>query len=106
MVKILIVEPEPNLQMLYADDLHEEKYEAVTVNSYDEACRLLEHTSFDLVIVNLGLSDPANSVYMEKFLDLDCDLMILAYAGGAVASDELQTRRAARLSNLSAATAA
>jgi CheY-like chemotaxis protein len=92
MATILIVEEEPYVQTLYAEGLEGEGYETTTVDNFEEACRLLEHSSFDLVIINLGIADPRNSVYLEKFLDFECDLIILAHVDKQAPGADLQTR--------------
>lgn len=92
MATMLIVEEEPYVQTLYAEGLEGEGYEITTLNNFEDACRLLEDSSFDLVIVNLGPAHPRNAVYLEKFLDFSCDLMILAHVDKQAPGTDLQAR--------------
>ncbi len=55
MKKILIVDDESTIQMLYSDELVEEGYEVITTGEASRVMRLIEEEDPDLVILDIRL---------------------------------------------------
>ncbi|MDO3377587.1 response regulator [Geoalkalibacter halelectricus] len=55
MPKILVVDDEDDLRLLYADELQDEGYEVVTAGSGQEARQCLEREPFDLMILDIQM---------------------------------------------------
>jgi DNA-binding response OmpR family regulator len=53
--RLLVVEDEPDLRLLYADELAEAGYEIKTAGSCAEASELLRNFDFDLLILDIQL---------------------------------------------------
>ncbi len=53
--KILVVDDEDDLRLLYADELQDEGYEVVTAGSGQEARQCLEREPFDLMILDIQM---------------------------------------------------
>ncbi len=55
MARILVVDDEDDLRLLYADELEDEGYEVHTAGTGVDARKLLEQTDFDLVILDIQM---------------------------------------------------
>ncbi|GBE36542.1 alkaline phosphatase synthesis transcriptional regulatory protein PhoP [bacterium BMS3Bbin07] len=56
-MKILIVDDDPSIRMLYKEELEDEGYEVVTASSGEEALRLFEEENPDLVTLDILMPD-------------------------------------------------
>lgn len=56
MKKILVVEDETNLQILYQQELSEAGYDVITTGSGETALSILENQKIDLVVLDIRLS--------------------------------------------------
>lgn len=56
-MKILIVDDDPSIRMLYKEELEDEGYDVVTASSGEEALRLFEETKPDLVTLDILMPD-------------------------------------------------
>ena len=57
MARVLIIEDEPNLRLLYRSELGTEGYEIVEAECGTEALEVLEHEKIDAVVLDLKLPD-------------------------------------------------
>ncbi|HEB74834.1 MAG TPA: response regulator [Nitrospirae bacterium] len=56
-MKILIVDDDPSIRMLYKEELEEEGYDVVTASSGEEALKLFEQEDPDLVTLDILMPD-------------------------------------------------
>ncbi len=56
-MKILIVDDDPSIRMLYKEELEDEGYDVVTASSGEEALRLFEEAKPDLVTLDILMPD-------------------------------------------------
>lgn len=56
-MKILIVDDDPSIRMLYKEELEDEGYDVVTASSGEEALRLFEEANPDLVTLDILMPD-------------------------------------------------
>ncbi|VAX33941.1 Response regulator receiver protein [hydrothermal vent metagenome] len=56
-MKILIVDDDPSIRMLYKEELEDEGYDVVTASSGEEALRLFEEENPDLVTLDILMPD-------------------------------------------------
>ncbi len=83
MKRILVVEDEESLRMLYEQELREEGYEVLTVESGEEAIKVLEGDNIDLVILDIRLTGMNGLEALEEMLLKNRNLKVIintAYA--------------------------
>jgi DNA-binding NtrC family response regulator len=68
MAKLLVVDDEANIRLLYAQELSEEGYEVVTAASALEAVERLEASSFDLVVLDIKLKNESGIDLMQRIV--------------------------------------
>ena len=56
-MKILVVDDDPSIRMLYKEELEDEGYDVVTASSGEEALRLFEEENPDLVTLDILMPD-------------------------------------------------
>ena len=65
-MKILMVEDDPNLRMLYRDEMEEEGYEVLTAATGGEAWDLFLKLEPDFVTMDIGLPDADGTALLKK----------------------------------------
>ncbi len=83
MKKILDVEDEESLRLLYQEELKNEGYEVVTVESGEEAIEILEKNNIDLVVLDIRLTGINGLEALEEMLLKNRNLKVIintAYA--------------------------
>ncbi len=83
MKRILVVEDEASLRLLYEQELREEGYEVVTVESGEEALKKLEGDRIDLVVLDIRLTGMNGLEALEEMLLKNRNLKVIintAYA--------------------------
>ena len=110
MAKILVIEDEKNLRLLYKQDLERDGYDVVTAGTAPEGLALVESEKPDLVVMDIRLPgmdgleamgkvldkhpklpvvlNSAYSSYQENFMSWAAD----AYVVKSADTDELRTR--------------
>ena len=68
MAKLLIVDDEANIRLLYAQELSDEGYEVVTASSALEAAEKLEGSSFDLVVLDIKLKNESGIELLQRIV--------------------------------------
>jgi DNA-binding NtrC family response regulator len=68
MTKLLVVDDEANIRLLYAQELSEEGYEVVTAASALEAVEKLEASSFDLVVLDIKLKNESGIDLLQRIV--------------------------------------
>jgi DNA-binding response OmpR family regulator len=56
-MKILVVDDDPSIRMLYKEELEDEGYEVIAASSGDEALRLFDEENPDLVTLDILMPD-------------------------------------------------
>ncbi len=77
MARILVVEDEANLRLLYRDELEIEGYEVSDVGTGADALKVLEYEKIDAVVLDLRLSDCYGLQLLEDMLSRQRDLPVI-----------------------------
>lgn len=77
MAKILFVDDEPALRLLYSDELKEEGYQVVTAANCDEAVKRLEEQDIDLVVLDIQIGQESGLEMLQKIVREQKDLPVV-----------------------------
>jgi len=77
MAKILIVDDEPGLRLLYRDELTEEGYQVVTAADSPEATHFLAGGDIDLVVLDIQLQQENGLDALQKMVKAHKDLPVI-----------------------------
>lgn len=68
MARLLVVDDEDNIRLLYAQELSDEGYEVVTAASAAEAVAKLHGEEFDLVVLDVKLKNESGIELLQKIV--------------------------------------
>ena len=68
MTKLLVVDDEANIRLLYAQELSDEGYEVVTAGTALEAVEKLEGADFDLVVLDIKLKNESGIELLQRIV--------------------------------------
>jgi len=68
MSRILVIDDEENIRILYAEELTEEGYEVVTASNTTEAVEKLQQMEFDLVVLDIKLKNESGIDLLQKIV--------------------------------------
>ena len=68
MAKLLVVDDEANIRLLYAQELSDEGYQVVTAASAMEAVEKLEAESFDLAVIDIKLKNESGIELLQRIV--------------------------------------
>ena len=68
MAKLLVVDDEANIRLLYAQELSDEGYEVVTAACSKEAVEKLEDACFDLVVLDIKLKNESGIELLQRIV--------------------------------------
>jgi DNA-binding response OmpR family regulator len=68
MAKLLVVDDEANIRLLYAQELSDEGYQVVTAASALEAVEKLEAGSFDLAVLDIKLKNESGIDLLQRIV--------------------------------------
>ena len=68
MAKLLVVDDEANIRLLYAQELSEEGYQVVTAASALEAVEKLETDSFELAVIDIKLKNESGIELLQRIV--------------------------------------
>jgi DNA-binding NtrC family response regulator len=68
MSRILVIDDEENICILYAEELTEEGYEVVTASNTTEAVEKLQQMEFDLVVLDIKLKNESGIDLLQKIV--------------------------------------
>ncbi len=77
MAKILIVDDEPALRLLYSDELTEAGYEVVTAADCSEAAQLLKARDIDLVVLDIQIKQESGLDMLQKIVQEQKELPVI-----------------------------
>ena len=68
MSRLLVVDDEANIRILYSEELADEGYEVATAANTAEAIEKLQQTSFDLVVLDIKLKNENGIELLQKLV--------------------------------------
>lgn len=68
MAKLLVVDDEANIRLLYSQELSDEGYEVVTAASTAEAVEQLAGNNFDLVVLDIKLKNESGIELLQQIV--------------------------------------
>lgn len=68
MSRLLVVDDEANIRLLYTDELAEEGYEVVTAATITEATEKLQTGTFDLAVLDIKLKNESGIELLQKLV--------------------------------------
>ena len=68
MAKLLVVDDEANIRLLYAQELSDEGYQVVTAGSAKAAVEKLESSPFDLVVLDIKLKNESGIELLQRIV--------------------------------------
>lgn len=77
MAHLLLVDDERDLRTLYAEELGDEGHEVKTAASRAEALELLDHFSFDLLILDIQLDKESGLDLLQQLAGQKLDLPVI-----------------------------
>lgn len=77
MSRLLVVDDEANIRILYSEELADEGYEVVTAATTDEAVEKLQQTPFDLVILDIKLKNENGIELLQKIVRERHDMPVI-----------------------------
>ncbi len=77
MAKILFVDDEPGLRLLYSDELKEEGYDVVTAANCREAAKLLEKGDIDLAVLDIQIRQESGLDMLQQIVREQKDMPVI-----------------------------
>ncbi len=77
MTKILVVDDESSIRLLYSQELTDEGYDVVTAASAAEAVGKLQETDFDLVVLDIKLKNESGLDLLQKIVKERHDMPVI-----------------------------
>jgi two-component system response regulator (stage 0 sporulation protein F) len=77
MIKILVVDDEKSIQILYEEELSEEGYEVITIGDGTGLVRLIEEKTPDLVILDIRLGEHNGLDLLQEIRNTFYDLPVI-----------------------------
>ena len=68
MARLLVIDDEANIRLLYAQELVDDGYEVVTAGNVAEALQRLDEQSFDLVILDIKLKSESGLDLLQQIV--------------------------------------
>src|SRR5512146_1166244 len=77
MAKLLVVDDESSIRLLYAHELADEGYEVVTAGTAGEAVEKLQTEEFDLVVLDIKLKNESGLDLLQKVVKERHDMPVI-----------------------------
>jgi DNA-binding NtrC family response regulator len=77
MAKLLVVDDESNIRLLYSQELSEEGHQVVTAASAGEAVEKLAGSDFDLVVLDIKLKNESGLDLLQKIVKERHDMPVI-----------------------------
>jgi len=77
MAKLLVVDDESNIRLLYSQELSEEGHQVVTAASASEAVEKLAGSDFDLVVLDIKLKNESGLDLLQKIVKERHDMPVI-----------------------------
>jgi DNA-binding NtrC family response regulator len=77
MARLLVVDDESNIRLLYSQELSDEGYQVVTAASAAEAAEKLAESDFDLVVLDIKLKNESGLDLLQKMVKERHDMPVI-----------------------------
>ena len=77
MSRLLVVDDEANIRLLYAEELTEEGYDVVTAAGTAEAVERLQEGTFDLAVLDIKLKNESGIELLQKLVKERHDMPVI-----------------------------
>ncbi len=77
MSRLLVVDDEANIRILYAEELKDEGYEVVTAANSVEAAEKLQGNAFDLAVLDIKLKNESGIELLQKLVKERHDMPVI-----------------------------
>jgi DNA-binding NtrC family response regulator len=77
MNRLLVVDDEANIRLLYSEELSEEGYQVVTAASISEATERLQEGSFDLAVLDIKLRNESGIELLQQLVKERHDMPVI-----------------------------
>lgn len=77
MKRLLVVDDEANIRLLYTEELAEEGYEVVTAASISEATERLQEGAFDLAVLDIKLKNESGIELLQQLVKERHDMPVI-----------------------------
>lgn len=77
MNRLLVVDDEANIRLLYSEELQDEGYEVVTAASSTEAIEKLQSGPFDLAVLDIKLKNESGIELLQKLVKERHDMPVI-----------------------------
>lgn len=77
MSRLLVVDDEANIRLLYAEELTDEGYEVVTAAGTAEAVEKLQEGTFDLAVLDIKLKNESGIELLQKLVKERHDMPVI-----------------------------
>lgn len=77
MARLLVVDDESSIRLLYAQELADEGYDVVTAGSAAEAAEKLQEAEFDLVVLDIKLKNESGLDLLQKIVKERSDMPVI-----------------------------
>lgn len=77
MNRLLVVDDEANIRLLYTEELTEEGYEVVTAASISEATERLQEGTFDLAVLDIKLRNESGIELLQQLVKERHDMPVI-----------------------------
>jgi len=77
MSRLLVVDDEANIRLLYTEELAEEGYEVVTAGNITEATERLQEGAFDLAVLDIKLKNESGIELLQQLVKERHDMPVI-----------------------------
>jgi DNA-binding NtrC family response regulator len=77
MSRLLVVDDEANIRLLYAEELAEEGYDVVTAANISEATEKLQGSTFDLAVLDIKLKNESGIELLQQLVKERHDMPVI-----------------------------
>jgi len=91
MAKLLVVDDESNIRLLYSQELSEEGYQVVTAASAAEAAEKLAESDYDLVVLDVKLKNESGLDLLQKMVKERHDMPVILCTAFSCYKDDFST---------------
>jgi DNA-binding NtrC family response regulator len=91
MAKILVVDDESNIRLLYSQELSEEGYQVSTAATASEAVEKLAENDYDLVVLDVKLKNESGLDLLQKIVKERHDMPVILCTAFSCYKDDFST---------------
>ncbi len=91
MAKLLVVDDESSIRLLYAQELAEEGHEVVTAANAEEAAARLAESAFELVVLDIKLKNESGLDLLQKMVKERHDMPVIICSAFSCYKDDFSS---------------